>query len=419
MSGAARAESYRVTAAGLLCATLLMLSAPHAVADEVSPSPSVSSPGLAPSALPGITQSLSTVKQDGCRKGSKQSTDRVPWAQTFLRPDAVWPLSEGSGVLVAVVGSGVDDTSGVLGGRLIRGPRLYHAGAAADCVGHGTFVAGLIAAKRATGVGFAGVAPQAKILSVSVTDQAGSTNADLLAKGIRAAVSGGARVIDVAVPTTTGSKDLAAAVRYALDKGAVVIAPTTADTAVQQSAQVYPAAYSGVLAVASVGPDGTLAQKAVAGRVDLVGPGESVMGTGPAGHGYFTASGPSYATAFVAGAAALVLAYRPQLAGVQLVHRLLVTAYHPGAAMPDPDLGYGSVDPVAAVSSVLPEEETDRQPVVPVPNERLTMPPATDDSANAEAYLVAGSTLGATAMVVAAAVIVPRGRRRGWRPGAR
>ncbi|MET9469878.1 S8 family serine peptidase [Streptomyces sp. NPDC006544] len=361
-----------------------------------------------------MTQTLADVRQGGCRKGSDRVSGRVPWAQAYLRPDAVWPLTEGEGVLVAVVGSGVDDTAGVLGGRLQAGPRLHDAGPGADCVGHGTFVAGLIAAKRGPGTGFAGMAPRARILSVTVTDAAGNTDPGLLAQGIRAAADGGARVIDVAAVTPAAADSLAEAVAYATAKGSLIIAPAAADTQ-GNKAPVYPAAYPEVLAVTDSGPGGAPARSASTGRVDLVAPGDSVLSTGPSGSGHFTASGPSYAAAEVAGAAALVLGYRPGLTVSQLVHRLRSTAYHPGTALPDARLGYGSLDPVAATTTVLPEEGelSVRAPV----RERLDMPDAPGDRGAGAAYAVTGAA-GATVLAAAAiAYAVPLGRRRGWRPG--
>ncbi|HEY5836674.1 S8 family serine peptidase [Streptomyces sp.] len=407
-------RTARVLAAGVLCGTLL-LSAGTALADTASPVPSPS-PGAEPTSLPGVAQSLPDFRQNGCRKGSGRITTRIPWAQAYLRPEAAWPLSQGGGVTVAVVGSGVDDASGALSGRLTVAPRQYDAGPAPDCVGHGTFVAGLIAAGRVPGVGFAGIAPQARILAVGVTDQAGTTNAELLAQGIRAAVDGGARVVDIAAPAAAGSPALAAAVRYALDKGAVVVAPATADAPGRPGAS-YPAAYPGVLAVASIGPGGTPGQDTPAGRVDLVAPGQSVMSTGPAGTGYFTATGPSCATAFVAGAAALALGHRPRLTGPQLVHRLESTAYHAGTAVPDPRVGYGTVDPVAAVSAVLPEERDGAVPPALATGDDLAMPPVAGRSAAGGAFLVGGVALAVTALVAGAGAVLPRGRRRGWRPG--
>ncbi|MBW5487140.1 S8 family serine peptidase [Streptomyces bambusae] len=278
----------------------------------------------------------------------------MPWPQAYLRPDTVWPLSEGAGVTVAVVGSGVDDASGLLAGRLSRAPRRFDGGPAVDCAGHGTFTAGLIAAARTPGTGFAGIAPRARILDVPVTDRRGNTTPDLLGAGIRVAADGGARVIAVMAVAGSDSQALADAVRYAVSKGAVVIAPAGPDG--DNGGSAYPAAHPQVLSVAATGPGGAAARQTPGGRVDLTAPGEAVMGPGPGGKGQFTASGPSYAAALVAGTAALALGYRPDLSGEALAHRLRATASGPGAE-----------DPVAAVTAGPPEGERGGGTAPPTP----------------------------------------------------
>ncbi|MFF0486591.1 S8 family serine peptidase [Streptomyces sp. NPDC004435] len=366
--------------------------------------------GADPASLPAVTQRLS---DDSCRKASERKVVGLPWPQALLRPDMVWPLSDGAGVTVAVVGSGVDDTAGLLGDRLRRTPRLFAGGGpAADCVGHGTFTAGLIAAPRTPGAGFAGIAPGARILDVPVTDRRGNTTPALLARGIRAAVGGGARVIAVVAVAGTDSPALRSAVRYAVAEGAVVIAPAAPDGA---KGPAYPAAHPQVVAVAATGPGGKASGQAPEGRVDLTAPGEAVMGPGPGGRGSFTASGPSYAAALVAGTAALVLDRRPELSAEALVHRLRATTAEPGRSMRDRTRGYGSVDPIAAVTAVLPEERGGVAVRATAPG--AVMPVAPGPSAAGSAGWVAAGCLAVLAGVAGAAAVLPRGRRRGWRPG--
>ncbi|MFF5925358.1 S8 family serine peptidase [Streptomyces hydrogenans] len=367
--------------------------------------------GADPASLPAVTQRLSG---DTCRAASDRKVTGLPWPQALLRPDTVWPLSEGAGVTVAVVGSGVDDAAGLLGDRLRRTPRLFAGGGpAADCVGHGTFTAGLIAAARTPGAGFAGIAPEARILDVPVTDRRGNTTPDLLARGIRVAVGGGARVVAVVAVAGTDSPALRSAVRYAVDEGAVVIAPAAPDGAKEPA---YPAAHPRVVAVAATGPGGKAFGQAPEGRVDLTAPGEAVMGPGPGGRGSFTASGPSYAAALVAGTAALVLDRRPELSAEALVHRLRATTTGPGEPMPDRARGYGSVDPIAAVTAVLPEEGGGAAVRAAAPG--VVMPPPPGPSAAGSAGWVAAGSLAVLAGVAVTAAVLPRGRRRRWRPGA-
>ncbi|MEV4615660.1 S8 family serine peptidase [Kitasatospora sp. NPDC049258] len=367
--------------------------------------------------LPTVAQTLQDVQREGCAQPSGRTTDRTPWPQALLPPDGAWTLTRGGGVTVAVVGSGVDGASPALAGRLTVGPRESGSGdAGRDCVGHGTLVAGLIAGRRPAGQGPAGLAPEARILAVAVTDDSGATNADLLAKGIRDAVDGGARVVAVAVSVPAPSDALSEALRHARAGGVLVVAPCAADVDGARSGPVFPASYPGVLAVADVGPNGAPPSGAArAGRIDLAAPGDAVTGAGPGG-GHFTASGPSYATAYVAGAAALVLARRPGLTPDQLVHRLETTAYRPGSVLPDPLLGHGTVDPVAAVTAELPEERG-AGAAAPAPEEAgesLAVRPPVDPGAVRLALLVAGGS-GAVVLVLAFAAVVRGLGRRGAR----
>ncbi|MET8546093.1 S8 family serine peptidase, partial [Kitasatospora sp. NPDC004799] len=399
-------------AAGLLVAGLLLPVAGPAAADSRD----------APDALPGVSQQRrdATGRAVGCLPPSTKGTQLTPWPQTFLRPDRVWPLSRGEGVTVAVLGSGVKDGGGLLAGRLDLAPLPGGPDPAQDCVGHGTFLAGLIAADQREGAGFAGLAPRARILAVSVTNEAGTASADLLAQGITTAADRGARIIAVGVALPAGTDALAAAVRAARGKGALIVAPAAPDTAPTDTAgtvkplPAYPAAYPEVLAVRDLAPGGTLPEGAgavpVGGRIDLAAPGDAVTGPGPAPGGYYTGAGPSFATAFVAGTAALVLGYRPDLTADQLTQRLEATAYR----SPDPRYGHGTVDPVAAVTRLA----AGATPAPPTAAPDLAMPPAPPASdSGTQAGVIALSSLAVIALAAAAAAVAPRARARGSSTG--
>ncbi|MEU9041667.1 MULTISPECIES: S8 family serine peptidase [unclassified Kitasatospora] len=398
--------------AALLAAGLLLPSAGSAAAAD------------SPDTLPGVTQLRRDPggKAAGCLPASTKGTQLTPWPQTFLRADRVWPLSRGEGVTVAVLGSGVKDGSGLLTGRLDYAPLPGGADPTQDCVGHGTFLAGLIAADQRGGTGFAGVAPRARILAVSVTNEAGVASADLLAQGITAAADRGARIIAVAVALPSGNDALAGAVRAARAKGALIVAPAAPDTAPTDTGQsgtakpgpAYPAAYPEVLAVRDLAPGGALPDGPTAvpvgGRVDLAAPGDAVTGPGPTPGGYYTGVGPSFATAFVAATAALALGYRPTLTVDQLTRRLETTAYH----STDPQYGYGTIDPVTAVTQL-----PDPAPTTPAPPAAALAMPPTRPATNAptQATTIALASLATAALVAAAAAVTPRARTRGWRPG--
>ena len=335
---------------------------------------------------------------------SARPSPGTPWAQAYLDPESVWSLSEGAGVTVAVLGSGVDDASGMLAGRLALGPQEAPGGAGtgADCVGQGTFAAGLIAARALPGGGFAGIAPAARILAVGITDETGGTNPALLAAGIRAAADAGARVIDVTVPALSTDAALDAAVGYAIGRGSLIVAPYLVDGQ-SSDTPTYPAALPGVLSVADLGPGGAVPGSAptpsdgsAAAAVDLAAPGDQVIGIGPGGPGMYEAAGPSYAAALVAGTAALVLGYRPALTEPQLFARLEQTADPPGTGMPDPYVGYGTIDPVDAVVEELPPGgESTAGPggahTMPPPASLVMPAPAVSDAPREAGFVAAGA----------------------------
>jgi membrane-anchored mycosin MYCP len=375
---------------------------------------------------PTLAQHNSATDSNGdpvCVSPSSAELTQIPWAQTYLDAESVWSLSEGSGVSVAVLGSGVDDASGVLAGRLTLGPQEESGGAGTgtDCVGQGTFVAGLIAAQPRTGTGFAGIAPAADILAIGVTDGAGTATAATLAAGIRDAAGAGARIIDVSVTVASTDPALNSAVSYAIGKGALIVAPYLADGQ-SSDTPTYPAALPGVLSVSDLEPGGALSGSApapspgtTAAAVDLAAPGDGVLGIGPGGSGMFQASGPSYAAAYVAGTAALVLGYRPDLTEAQLLFRLEQTADHPGTELPDPQLGYGTVDPVNAVTEELPQESASHGPAAApaaAPRTSLIMPVAASSNAPREALDVAVGALAVMLFVGLGAGIRLAARRR-------
>jgi hypothetical protein len=143
--------------------------------------------------------------------------------------------------------------------------------------------------------------------------------------------------------------------------------------------QAFPAALPGVVPVAAVGKDGTVEARALGAQPALTAPGKDLTGLAPAGNGQVVASAAELAVAFVAGSAALVRARYPDLTVDAVVHRLTGTADHPPGTLPNPTLGFGMVDPTAAVATMASAEDTrvakpDTAPLAlahaPVPDQR-------------------------------------------------
>ena len=357
---------------------------------------------------------------NGCAGPSSAVSTAVPWAQQQLRPSSVWDLTKGTGQTVAVLDSGVSATAPALAGAVLPGLNVATGRSAnTDCAGHGTFVAGLIAARPTGGSGFAGLAPGAQILPVNVINSNGDATAAAVTAGIGFALAHGATVIDVCPAVTPGpSPALASAVAAALARNVVVIAAVNAGEASDANEVSYPAAYRGVIAVTATDSAGAPIASAGAGvRVDLAAPGSGVTSIGPVGPGQLTATGSALATGFVAGAAALVRSYYPQLSQAQVVQRLEATANPPGDTLPDPEVGYGIVAPYTAVTTVLPAESGGSAPaaaLAPAPH----LPPLArpDPWPGIAALLVCAVLAVGLVAGVAGTHILRHGRRRGWRP---
>jgi Subtilase family len=303
------------------------------------------------------------------------------WWLAGLNVTQAWQRSEGAGITVAVLGTGVDASYPGLAGSVITGPDYTVSGRAPGSPYwgvEGTAVAGIIAAHE-SGWGLAGVAPAVKILSVRVTlefndplasDQALSRRLpQAIADGIRYATDHGARIIDLPLdPGTlglTGKGDPAAAggspaeqaaVAYALSKGVVLVAPA-GDDGEGTGIVNYPAAYPGVIAVGAIGRTGQLAPfSSRRPYTSLTAPGISLVTAAPP-DSYGTISSTSLASGIVAGVAALVLSRFPDLTADQVTRALLESSVIAAAGSSLPPLparsaagaGYGTVDAIRAV----------------------------------------------------------------------
>jgi membrane-anchored mycosin MYCP len=316
-------------------------------------------------------------------------------------------VSQGHGVTVAVVDSGVD-YSPQLAGRVSaidltgQGPR--------DCVGHGTAVASLIAASdaRTRGIPFYGVAPAARILSVKVnTGETGFSR--LLAQGIRDAAIAGARVINVSVQTAVTSPALRSAVVFAQRRNAVVVAAAGNDNPGSGVGPYYPASYPGVLSVGAVDQAGTLTSYTdKKTRVSVTAPGANIASVWPGGYNPAN-QGTSFAAAFVSGVTALVRAAYPRLTAAQVVRRVEATADGPAGA----HTGAGLVNAVQAVTGVLPEPAV--SPTAAAQPVAIPRPARPNPFTRTLALSITGGALAVAVLLAAAAYVIPRGRRRHWR----
>ncbi|MEN3356725.1 MAG: rane-anchored mycosin [Mycobacteriales bacterium] len=355
-----------------------------------------------------------------CTPGSDVVVRQKPWTQDRLTPARAWDLTTGKGVIVAVIDSGVQATAPQLLGQVLPGFDVVtgSGGGDTDCAGHGTFVAGIIAARPVPGIGFTGVAPGVKILPIRQSVAAKDGTASGMARAIRLAVNAGARVINVSSSSFFDSAGLRAAVDFA-ERHDVLIVAAAANEAQSGNPKSYPASYPGVVAVGAIGPDGKRGDFSETGDfIDLVAPGVDVLSVAARGNGHLVGQGTSFAAPFVAGVAALIRSYYPSLPASAVKRRLELTADHPGTHLPDPQLGYGVVNPFAAVSTVIPAEGA---PTAATHPERIPLPAAAPTPGSRKWTVVWLFSLGALGLAVVGpilAVVIPRGRRRSWRPAS-
>jgi membrane-anchored mycosin MYCP len=385
-------------------------------AAKPSPKPAKSKAPPTPSAPvpvatePGPSQQCTDSNQVSSKVGS------VPWAQRALDWSSAWPLSEGKGVTVAVVDSGVD-ASPQLAGK-VTAIDLTGTGFQ-DCSGegHGTAIAGIIAARvQAQGNPFEGVAPEARILSVKVNSEETGSVA-LLAEGIRDAALEGAQVINVSVTTSGNAPELASDVAFALKHGSVIVAAGGNDEGQENCrGPCYPASYPGVLSVGAVAQDGSLvAFSNQRSHVAVTAPGVDVTSTAPGGYSVNDLSGTSFATAYVSGVVALVRSRYPSLSVQAVVNRIKETA----DGSTGPGTGDGLVNPLQAVIAILPPAATQSPSPTPRPQPvAVDRAPPPDLDAQRTALDVAAVALVLAGLVAIGAVVIREGRRRRWRAGS-
>jgi type VII secretion-associated serine protease mycosin len=368
-----------------------------------------------------------------------------PWAQKRFDLNRLAQFADGRDIKVAVIDSGVDSSHPQLRGHVSAGQDFLDAGGDGrqDCVGHGTAVASVIVAQTTSGVGLRGLARGASILPIrvseQVTDQGGVSGraaanpSQAFATAIRYAADHDARVINISLVLADDDPAVRAATEYALSKNVVVVAAVgnghpqsgagQAGTAGQQSTgqpdpTPYPAGYAGVIGVGGIDQSGTrFGTSQVGDYVDIVAPGSQVTVAVPA-DGYQLYDGTSVATPFVSAAAALVMQYHPELSAREVTARILATADPaPGRRA---EYGRGTLNPYRALTESVAANRP--KELDPVPPPRVDPAAARTEAAAARtrtvAVLLAAGMAALALLVVIIATVVPRGRRRGWRPGA-
>ncbi len=305
--------------------------------------------------------------------------------------EQAWKVSQGEGVKVAIIDSGIDKSHPDLKGALVGGADISGSGNSSGTkeIGaepeHGTLVATMLAgrghqpkpAKSSTKAsatptatekptvgagpdGVIGVAPKAELLSVSVwlgsENPAGKNIDDQIPAAVIWAVDHGAKVINMSLGSTSTAwpQSWDKAFAYAEEKDVLIVA--AAGNRKSGSEQVgAPATIPGVLAVGGLDRDGTASVDSSSQGISIgvSAPAEDLAGGLPGG-GYATWSGTSGAAPIVSGVAALIRSKYPEMSAAQVVNRIITTAKPAGDGVPNAIYGYGILDAEAALTAEVP-----------------------------------------------------------------
>jgi subtilisin family serine protease len=306
------------------------------------------------------------------------------WGLAAINASSINLATAGDGIKVAVLDTGVDVSNPDLNsGQVLNGIEYLTNASYSSCAGgtgdgksdlngHGTHVAGIIAAG---GIGIRGVTPAVDILPVRVLNQFGSGNSTDVACGIKWATDNGAKVINMSLGSTSQSASVTAAVAYAISNNVTVVAASgnNANSVLNTNATNYPAGDVGVIGVGATNSDGTWASFSTYGSfVDVSAPGVGIISTCSApyastgsgdsfretscttsdsyGSNYQSLSGTSMASPHVAAVAAFMLSQYPSLTPAQVQEILEDTSGSGNGIRIDNKLGYGVVNATRATS---------------------------------------------------------------------
>jgi len=305
-------------------------------------------------ALPTFSAPSSSFKDLGLAKFQQSASagllhkaslrSNIPWGIQRVNAPAAWDYTEGAGVRVAVIDTGIDSSHPQLQGKVDGGYNAITDCERRECWqddnGHGTHVSGTIAATR-NGRGVVGIAPKARLYAVKVLSADGSGSLSDVIKGIIWAANNGMNVANMSLGSPMPSETMERALRYAKARGVIVVA-----AAGNTGGSVgYPGAYPEVICVSASDANDNIAEFSSRGdEVKFIAPGVDVVSTQMGGD-YVSFSGTSMATPHVTGLAALAFSQGWRgLDGPDGVLQALRKAAVPLPNLTAQEQGFGMID---------------------------------------------------------------------------
>jgi len=304
-------------------------------------------------ALGGLFQNLQIEDQPSIL------AETVPVGVAQINAPAAWGNSQGKGIRVAVVDTGIDNNHPDLKINYVGGASFVPgAPTPMDDHGHGTHCAGTIAA-AINGAGVVGVAPQASLYAAKVLDKTGSGQFSWIIAGIDWCIQHKMHIVSMSLGGPAAPNALKTICDTAWSKGLLIVAAAgnsqSSNPVPPAPSNVgFPAKYKNVIAVSAIDSANMISAFSSRGpEVDICAPGVDVLSTLPGG-GYGKMSGTSMACPHVSGAAALTWGAHRFSDNEQIWNLLASTAFNLGVPGWDPFYGYGRVDANAASGALSP-----------------------------------------------------------------
>lgn len=297
------------------------------------------------SANPNYIQHLSYTPTD--------SLIKQQWYLKKMNLYSAWNINKGNTnpVTIAVLDTGVDANNPELAGKVLQGYNFVDKNTDTfDNEGHGTAVAGLIAANANSG-NMVGVDFNAKILPVKVADANGELQDSLIIQGIQYAIDHGAKIINMSFGGTNFDQAMSDELKKAHDAGIILVAAAGNSGT---SAWEFPASDENVISVGAVDQTNYPSSFSNYGSwLDVTAPGQDVMSLG-LNNSYIVGSGTSFAAPLISGTAALIASLHPTWTPQEVEWSIEASTQANTAHLWDPNFGYGVADAYQALKETLP-----------------------------------------------------------------
>jgi subtilisin family serine protease len=273
------------------------------------------------------------------------------WHLPVLKTSLAWDTTQGEGVTIAIVDTGVLPTHPDLKNNLVHGWNAYDGNTITNDVhGHGTAVAGVSSAITNNGIGVSGIAGASKIMPIRVADSSGYAYYSTIASGITYAADNGVRVVNCSFGSLFKSSSIQSVGNYLKNKGGLLVI-SAGNAGVNENAV---ATSSMIIVSATDSNDSITGWSSYGDMVSVSAPGLGIWTTNSNGS-YSSSSGTSFSAPITAGIIALIMSTNPSLDAFQVEKILFSTALDLGSPGKDIYFGHGRINAQAAVNAAKTE----------------------------------------------------------------